>query len=150
MKMPARNVPRPGRPVRGSRSGRPVMALIDLIGRRWVLRIIWELRGCPYCKQTHLVNFAKAEIESFIQQRFEILQLNIIGSREVTDFDGEKNTVPVRSAILVTSPTHAHWSKMHALLTQGSPLKVQIFKELNAAATWLGVPVDLLRLKADS
>jgi len=56
----------------------------------------------------------------------------------------------VRSAILVTSPTHAHWSKMHALLTQGSPLKVCIFKELDVAATWLCVPADLLRLKADS
>ncbi len=39
-----RRIPKPGQPVRGSRSGRPVMALIDLIGRRWVLRIIWELR----------------------------------------------------------------------------------------------------------
>jgi thioredoxin-related protein len=52
--------------------------------------IMWELRGCPYCKQTHLVNFAQPAIESFIKDRFEILQLNIIGSREVTDFDGEK------------------------------------------------------------
>jgi thioredoxin-related protein len=52
--------------------------------------IMWELRGCPYCKETHLVNFAKPEIESFVKERFEILQLNIIGSREVTDFDGEK------------------------------------------------------------
>jgi len=52
--------------------------------------IMWELRGCPYCKQTHLVNFAKPEIENFIKDRFEVLQLNIIGSREVTDFDGEK------------------------------------------------------------
>jgi len=52
--------------------------------------IMWELRGCPYCKETHLVNFAKPEIENFIKERFEILQLNIIGSREVTDFDGEK------------------------------------------------------------
>ncbi len=52
--------------------------------------IMWELRGCPYCKETHLVNFAKPEIEMFIKERFEILQLNIIGSREVTDFDGEK------------------------------------------------------------
>jgi DNA-binding HxlR family transcriptional regulator len=42
-----RETPKPGTPVRGSRSGRPVMALIDLIGRRWVLRIIWELRGGP-------------------------------------------------------------------------------------------------------
>ena len=54
------------------------------------LAIIWELRGCPYCKETHLVNFAKPEIENYIKGRFEILQLNIVGSREVTDFDGEK------------------------------------------------------------
>ena len=32
------------RAVRGSRSGRPIMALLDLLGRRWTLRIIWELR----------------------------------------------------------------------------------------------------------
>jgi thioredoxin-related protein len=54
------------------------------------LAIMWELRGCPYCKETHLVNFAKPEIADFIKDRFEILQLNIIGSREVTDFDGAK------------------------------------------------------------
>ena len=33
------------RRVRGSRSGRPIMALLDLLGRRWTLRILWELRG---------------------------------------------------------------------------------------------------------
>jgi DNA-binding HxlR family transcriptional regulator len=43
----AKNLPKPGRPVRGSRTGRPVMALVDLLGRRWVLRIVWELRGSP-------------------------------------------------------------------------------------------------------
>ena len=32
------------RAVRGSRSGRPIMALLDLLGRRWSLRILWELR----------------------------------------------------------------------------------------------------------
>jgi len=40
-------VPRPGRPVRGSASGRPIMAALDLLGRRWVLRILWELRSGP-------------------------------------------------------------------------------------------------------
>lgn len=39
------DIPRPGRPVRGSESGRPIMALLDLLGRRWTLRIIWELRA---------------------------------------------------------------------------------------------------------
>ena len=36
--------PKPGKPVRGSHSGRPIMALLDLLGRRWTLRILWELR----------------------------------------------------------------------------------------------------------
>ena len=35
----------PGARVRGSKSGRPIMALLDLLGRRWVLRIVWELRS---------------------------------------------------------------------------------------------------------
>ncbi len=39
--------PMPGRPVRGSRTGRPLMAALDLLGRRWALRILWELRQGP-------------------------------------------------------------------------------------------------------
>lgn len=39
--------PLPGRPVRGSRTGRPLMAALDLLGRRWSLRILWELRDGP-------------------------------------------------------------------------------------------------------
>jgi thioredoxin-related protein len=57
-------------------------------GKRFA--ILWELKGCPYCKEIHLVNFARPEIERFVRARFDILQLNIIGAREVTDFDGEK------------------------------------------------------------
>ncbi len=37
--------PRPGRRVRGSQTGRPIMAALDLLGRRWALRILWELRA---------------------------------------------------------------------------------------------------------
>jgi DNA-binding HxlR family transcriptional regulator len=36
--------PIPGQPVRGSSTGRPLMAALDLLGRRWSLRILWELR----------------------------------------------------------------------------------------------------------
>jgi DNA-binding HxlR family transcriptional regulator len=41
-------VPRPGRVVRGSSTGRPLMAALDLLGRRWALRILWELRDGPH------------------------------------------------------------------------------------------------------
>ncbi|MFJ9412933.1 winged helix-turn-helix transcriptional regulator [Streptomyces sp. NPDC101227] len=36
--------PTPGRPVRGSTTGSPLMAALDLFGRRWSLRVVWELR----------------------------------------------------------------------------------------------------------
>jgi DNA-binding HxlR family transcriptional regulator len=39
--------PVPGQKVRGSSTGRPLMAALDLLGRRWSLRILWELRDGP-------------------------------------------------------------------------------------------------------
>ncbi len=39
--------PLPGRSVKGSKTGRPIMAALDLLGRRWALRVIWELRHGP-------------------------------------------------------------------------------------------------------
>lgn len=56
-------------------------------GKRFA--VMWELRGCPYCKETHLVNFADPQIRDFVSSNFDILQLNLVGSREVVDFDGE-------------------------------------------------------------
>lgn len=41
------NAPLPRQPVRGSTTGRPIMALLDLLGRRWSLRVLWELQGGP-------------------------------------------------------------------------------------------------------
>lgn len=53
------------------------------------LAVIWEQRGCPYCRDLHLVNLARPEIRDFIRARFGVVQLNLWGAREVTDFDGE-------------------------------------------------------------
>lgn len=36
--------PRPGRPARGTRTGKPLLVAFDLLGRRWALRVLWELR----------------------------------------------------------------------------------------------------------
>ena len=51
---------------------------------------------------------------------------------------------PVKSAILVTDQTVAQDSKLHALLTQGSPLQVRIFEDRAEAAKWLGVSNETL------
>ncbi len=57
-------------------------------GKRFA--IIWEQRGCPYCKATHDINFTIPRIVNYIKDNFVVLQLNLWGDREVTDFDGEK------------------------------------------------------------
>jgi len=37
------NNPVPGKPVRGSKTGVPIMALFDLLGRRWAMGMLWTL-----------------------------------------------------------------------------------------------------------
>lgn len=54
--------------------------------------IIWELKGCPYCKVLHTTNLARPDTQNLARTNFEILQLNILGSRKVVDFDGEELT----------------------------------------------------------
>jgi len=56
---------------------------------------------------------------------------------------------PVKSAILATDSTMIHYAKLHAVLTQGSPINVRIFKDRKEAAKWLGVPIELLVTKAN-
>ena len=53
------------------------------------LAVLWEQRGCPYCREMHAVNLADEKIRSYIQENFTVVQLDMWGSREVTDFDGE-------------------------------------------------------------
>jgi thioredoxin-related protein len=57
-------------------------------GKRLV--IFWEQRGCPYCKRAHEINFRIPAMVNYIEKNFIVLQLNLWGDREVTDFDGEK------------------------------------------------------------
>jgi|SRR5215469_5104073 len=55
---------------------------------------------------------------------------------------------PVKSAILATDATAIHYGRLHAVLTQGSPIKVRVFKDREEAAQWLGVPIKLLAAEA--
>jgi hypothetical protein len=53
----------------------------------------------------------------------------------------------VKSAFYVSSSDAAHYAKLHALVTGYSRLQVQVFTELEAAAKWLGVPVESLAVQ---
>src|SRR5215471_1876117 len=51
---------------------------------------------------------------------------------------------PVKSAILATDSTIIHYGRLHAVLTQGSPIKVGVFQDRTEVAKWLGVPIERL------
>jgi hypothetical protein len=53
----------------------------------------------------------------------------------------------IKSAFYVSHPEAAHIVKIHALMTDLSPLNVEMFEELEAAAKWLGVTVESLITK---
>ena len=52
--------------------------------------IFWEQRGCPYCAEMHNVNLAKSKISNYVKNNFNVLQLDLYGSRNVVDFDGKE------------------------------------------------------------
>jgi len=56
-------------------------------GKRLVL--FFEQRGCIYCTKMHEEVFPRPEISSYIAENFFVVQLNLYGDLEVTDFDGE-------------------------------------------------------------
>ena len=57
-------------------------------GKRLI--VLWEQKGCPYCKELHQVNFVDPAIRKYIRANFIVLQMDIWGARTVTDFDGKE------------------------------------------------------------
>ena len=51
---------------------------------------------------------------------------------------------PVKSAFYVTSSAAGHYIRIHAVVTEHSPLKVKMFREFDYAADWLDVPRSVL------
>jgi hypothetical protein len=51
---------------------------------------------------------------------------------------------PIKSAILATDSTIIHYGKLHAVLTQGSPINVRLFRDREEAAQWLNLPIARL------
>ena len=54
------------------------------------------------------------------------------------------NRPPVKSAILARHSALIHYGRLHAVLTQGSPINVHVFEERKEAARWLQMPIEVL------
>jgi len=99
------------RSVRGSRTGRPIMALLDLLGRRWTLRIIWELREAALTSRALRSACDKAS-PTILQTRLS--DLREAGFVELIAGDGYRLTEMGRELLETFQPLHRfaeRWSK---------------------------------------
>lgn len=53
------------------------------------LMVIFEQRGCIYCTKMHKEVFSQSEVSDYIRENYFVVQLNLHGDIDVTDFDGE-------------------------------------------------------------
>ena len=90
--------------------------------------VLWGLKGCPACKRMHEVHLEDSGIVDFLKSRFEIVHLNILGAKEVTDFDGTKlgeKAFSQRYAIR-TTPTIQFFPRTVAGLKEKAPVAREI------------------------
>jgi len=100
------------RAVRGSRSGRPVMALLDLLGRRWTLRIVWELREDRALTSRALRTACDEASPTILQTRLS--ELREAGLVELAPGDGYRLTALGRELFDTFAPLHRfaeRWAK---------------------------------------
>jgi DNA-binding HxlR family transcriptional regulator len=99
------------RAARGSRSGRPIMLLLDLLGRRWSLRIIWELREAALTSRALRTACDEAS-PTILQTRLS--ELRAAGLVELMPGDGYRLTELGRDLFETFMPLHRfaeRWSK---------------------------------------
>lgn len=56
-------------------------------GKRLVIMV--EQRGCIYCTKMHEEVFPREDVSSYIRDNFFVVQVNLHGDTEITDFDGD-------------------------------------------------------------
>ncbi len=93
-------IPTPGKPVRGSRTGVPIMALFDLLGRTWALGVLWQLQNGPF-KFRELQDRCESISPSILNSRIKDLREAEIVERTL---DGYRLTNRGRELIELTRP----------------------------------------------
>jgi DNA-binding HxlR family transcriptional regulator len=114
--------PLPGRAVRGSQTGRPEMALLDLLGRRWALRVLWELRAEEALTFRELQSRCGNISSSVLNDRLRELRESLI--IETDPAGGYRLTGDGRALLQALSPISAwakRWARRTARAQTGQP-----------------------------
>jgi hypothetical protein len=123
--------------------------------------IVWRPRGLVNKAAVNKIITVLGELETALKEPFNRFSDTVAADAVDLNFEyiisvslyrrrfyGKRP--PIKSAILATDSTLIHYGKVHALLTQGSPINVRVFQDRKEAAQWLGVPLELLAAKDHS
>ena len=115
-----------------------------LLNREAVNRIITVIGELETTSKEPFNRFSDTVAAHAVDLNFEyIIQVSLYRR----SFYGKRP--PIKSAILATDATLIHYGKVHALLTQGSPINVRVFQDRKEAAKWLSVQIPILMADAD-
>src|SRR5919198_3666146 len=117
--------------------------------------LIWRPRGLLNREAVNKIITVIGELETALKKPFNRFADTIAADEVDLNFEHiirvslyrrlfYGNRPSIQTAILATDTTAIHYGRLHALLTQGSPIKVRVFQDRNEAAQWLGVPFELL------
>jgi DNA-binding HxlR family transcriptional regulator len=109
--------PPPGRPVRGPETGRPIMAALDLLGRRWTLRVLWELRGDGVATFSELQDRCERISSSVLNERLR--DLRNAGIVRAKRGGGYEYTITGRDLMRVLAPLD-QWADTWAARHEGA------------------------------
>jgi hypothetical protein len=116
-----------------------------LVNKAAVGRIITVLEELETALEEPFNRFSDTVAADAVDLNFEyIISVSLYRRR----FYGKRP--PIKSAILATDATFIHYGKVHALLTQGSPIKVCVFQDRSEVARWLNVPIERLTPNSSS
>src|SRR5437016_12940867 len=121
--------------------------------------IVWRPRGLVNKVAVNKIITVLGELETALKEPFNRFSDTV--AADAVDLNFEHiirvslyrrlfygNRPPIKSAILATDATLIHYGKVHALLTQGSPINVRVFQKREEVAKWLNVPIERLTAEA--
>src|SRR6516164_3600015 len=123
--------------------------------------LVWRPRGLLNEAVVSNVILSLEDLEAAMQEPFNRLSDTLAADEVELNFQyiiqvslhrrlSYAGRPPVKSAILATDSTLVHYGKVHALLTQGSPITVRVFQDRKDVAQWLGVPLERLSAQGSS
>ncbi len=106
----------PGRPVRGSSTGRPIMAALDLLGHRWMLRALWELREGPVGFRA-LIDRCDGVSAAVLRERLvEMLDVGLVQQDDARQYQLTPIGVELLDALAPLNKWSARWARTLARL----------------------------------